>query len=225
MKKGNWLLSILVATALSGCASKDYVHDYVGGQIAPVNDKIKGLDGRVGSAENNLNSTAGGVSALGGRVGAVEGSLRDHDGRIVTASRTAREALDRAVAAGKLAEGKFVYEIELSDATALAFKFEGDELSAPARKTLDDFATRLKSENKNVFIEIQGHTDNIGGNAFNLKLGEERAEAVRRYLNLKGGVALHRMSIISYGEAVPVASNKTRAGREQNRRVVLVVLK
>jgi outer membrane protein OmpA-like peptidoglycan-associated protein len=143
----------------------------------------------------------------------------------VGASRTAQEALERAVAAGKLAEGKFVYETALSEATALAFKFEGDELSASAKKVLDDFAARLKSENRSVFIEIQGHTDNTGGSAFNLRLGEERAEAVRRYLNMKGGVALHRMSVISYGENAPVASNKTRAGREQNRRVVLVVLK
>ena len=65
------------------------------------------------------------------------------------------------------------------------------------------FANRLKSENKNVYLEIQGHTDSTGSDMYNYKLGEERAEAVRRYLN-KQGVALNRMSTISYGKDEPV---------------------
>ena len=85
------------------------------------------------------------------------------------------------------------------------------------------FAAQLKGNNQNVFIEIQGHTDNLGGDDYNEKLGEERAEAVRRYLS-KQGMPLHRMQVITYGEVEPVADNKTRDGRSQNRRVVLVVL-
>jgi outer membrane protein OmpA-like peptidoglycan-associated protein len=88
---------------------------------------------------------------------------------------------------------------------------------------LDDFAARLKGENKNVYLEIQGHTDSTGADVYNYKLGEERAEAVRRYLNTKG-VALNRMSTISYGKNEPVDSNKTKDGRAKNRRVVVVVL-
>jgi len=89
---------------------------------------------------------------------------------------------------------------------------------------LDEFAAKLKGDDKNVFIEIQGHTDSIGEAAHNLKLGEARAEAVKRHLNMKGGIPLHRMSVISYGETAPVADNKVRAGRQENRRVVLVVI-
>jgi len=209
---------ILGGIALGGCATKEYVHEYVDGQVAPVDGKVKSLDGRVARAENSIRET-------NGRVGGMEGTLKDHDGRIVQASRTAQEALERAIASGKLAEGKFVYETILSDATTLGFQLENDDLSKATKTALDAFAAKLKSENKSVFIEIQGHTDTTGDAAYNLKLGEERAEAVRRYLNMKGGIALHRMSTISYGESVPVASNKTRAGREKNRRVVLVVLR
>jgi outer membrane protein OmpA-like peptidoglycan-associated protein len=54
-------------------------------------------------------------------------------------------------------------------------------------------------------------------------LGEERAEAVRLFMN-QHGVPLNRMSTISYGKADPVADNKTRTGRAQNRRVVLIVM-
>jgi outer membrane protein OmpA-like peptidoglycan-associated protein len=86
-----------------------------------------------------------------------------------------------------------------------------------------DFVQKLKADNKNVYLEIQGYTDNTGSSAENLRLGEERAEAVRRFMSLQG-VALNRMSTISYGQDQPVAPNNTRVGRAQNRRVVLVVL-
>jgi outer membrane protein OmpA-like peptidoglycan-associated protein len=217
---------------MSGCATKEYVHEYVEGQVAPVNSQVKSLDGRVSATEAGVREAAGNVGSLSGRLSNIDGrvsateiTLRDQDGRLVTVSKTAQEALERAIAAGKLAEGKFVYETTLSDATTLAFKLEGTELSKETKAALDEFAAKLKNENRNVFIEIQGHTDSTGNAAHNLKLGEERAEAARRYLNMKAGVPLHRMSVISYGETQPVADNKTRAGREKNRRVVLVVLR
>ncbi len=219
------VMGIAALAALSGCATKEYVHEYVDGQIAPVNSQVKSLDGRVSGTEAGLKDASGSLGSLSGRLNGVEGTLRDHDGRIVYASKTAQEALDRAIASGRLAEGKFVYEATLSDATTIGFSLENNDLSKETMAALDAFASKLKEENKNVYIEIQGHTDTTGRTAYNLKLGEERAEAVRRYLNMKGGIALHRMSTISYGETVPVASNKTREGREQNRRVVLVVLK
>jgi peptidoglycan-associated lipoprotein len=225
VKNYSILLGVLVGVAVSGCATKDYVHEYVDGQIAPVNSQVKSLDGRVAGTESGLKDAAGSMGGLNNRLGGIEGTIRDHDGRIVYASKTAQEALERASAAGKLAEGKFVYEATLSDATTLAFQLEDNELSADTQRALDEFAAKLKGENKSVYIEIQGHTDTTGSKAYNLKLGEARAESVRRYLNMKAGIALHRMSVISYGDSAPVVDNKTRANREKNRRVVLVVLK
>ena len=64
----------------------------------------------------------------------------------------------------------------------------------------------------------------MGPKEYNEQLGEERAEAVRLYLNREHALPLHRMSVISYGESVPAADNRNRDGRAQNRRVVLVVL-
>jgi outer membrane protein OmpA-like peptidoglycan-associated protein len=103
------------------------------------------------------------------------------------------------------------------------FGFDKAELSAEAKSALDAFADKLKADNKNVYVEVQGHTDNVGSEEYNFQLGEKRAEATRRYLSMKG-VPLNRLSTISYGEAEPVADNSTRDGRNQNRRVVLVVL-
>ena len=135
---------------------------------------------------------------------------------------TAGEALARANAAHKLAEGKFLYEVVLSD-DSMKFPVDKASLSPEAEQRLGELVNRLKGENKNVYLEIQGHTDSTGSEAYNEELGRERAEAVRRYLNAHG-VALNRMSTISYGKAAPVAPNDTEEGRAQNRRVVIVVL-
>jgi outer membrane protein OmpA-like peptidoglycan-associated protein len=194
----------VLAVVTSGCATKKYVE----GEVAGVSQRVDGVQAQVEDAQTKL---------------------KDHDGRInqnasatAQASKTAQDALDRAVAAGKLAEGKFLYETVLSD-DKVKFSFDKAELTDPARTALDELAEKLKADNRNVFVEIQGHTDNVGSDEYNLKLGEKRAEVVRRYLSQKG-FALHRISVISYGESEPVADNKTREGRSANRRVVIVVL-
>jgi outer membrane protein OmpA-like peptidoglycan-associated protein len=162
------------------------------------------------------------INEVESQVEATQSKVREHDTRIAELDKTTREALDRASAAGKLAEGKFVYSLVLSD-DAVKFPLNRHELSQEAQDKLKEFADRLKGENKNVYLEIQGHTDATGANLYNYKLGEERAEAVRRYLS-KQGIALNRMSTISYGKDEPVDSNKTRDGRAKNRRVVVIVL-
>jgi outer membrane protein OmpA-like peptidoglycan-associated protein len=135
---------------------------------------------------------------------------------------TAGEALQRANDAHKLAEGKFLYEVVLSD-DSVKFPTDKHALSPEAQQRLSELVQRLKGENRNVYLEIQGYTDSRGPSDYNEKLGEARAEAVRRYLN-EQGVALNRMATISYGMDHPVAPNETAEGRAQNRRVAIVVL-
>ena len=71
-------------------------------------------------------------------------------------------------------------------------------------------------------IEVEGHTDNVGSDEFNQKLSEQRANAVREYL-VGSGVASNNVTARGFGESQPVASNDNNAGRQQNRRVELVV--
>ena len=182
---------------LGGCATKNFVRDQVGG-----------VDAKVRSTQS--------------QVDAQQGALKAHDGRLGELDKNTREALDRAQAAGKLAEGKFLYSMVLSD-DSVKFPVSGSELSAEAKTRLMDFAQKLKGENKNVYLEIQGHTDSTGSKAANMRLGQSRAEAVRLYMNQQG-VALNRMSTISYGDQSPVAPNDTKIGKAQNRRVVVIVL-
>ena len=192
---------LLGAFTLTACATKRYVGEEV-----------------------SKSSTASErrISEVQSQVEATQTRVKDHDTKIAELDKTTRDALERAEAAGKLAEGKFVYSLVLSD-DAVKFPVNRHELSAEAKAKLDEFAGRLKGENKNVYLEIQGHTDASGPDTYNYHLGEERAEAVRRYLNQQG-IALNRMSTISYGEQEPVDSNKNRAGRAKNRRVVVIVL-
>jgi len=211
------LLSMLV---LSGCATKDYVHEYVQSQLKPVSSDLARLDGRANEANAALSATE---KRLDGALKQQADRLARNEAAIAELSGTAREAMARAEAAGKLAEGKLVYEVVMSN-DQLKFASDSAVLGMDAKRALTAFADKLKDDDKNVFIEIQGHTDNTGSAALNLRLGEARAEAVRRFLNIEAGIPLHRMSVISYGESAPVASNMNRAGREQNRRVVLVVI-
>lgn len=155
------------------------------------------------------------TAVVGSRVDVVET-------RVSTVDGVAKDALDRATAAGKLAEGKFLFTEVLSD-DSMKFPVNEATLTPEAQARLDTFVEKLKAENKNVYVEVQGHTDASGPKDHNYKLGEERAEAVRRYLNQKG-VALNRIGAISYGPDSPAADNESREGRAQNRRVVLVVL-
>ncbi len=136
--------------------------------------------------------------------------------------KTAQDALKRATDAGKLAEGKFLYSMVLSD-DSIKFPLDSSKLSPEAEQRLSVFVDKLKSENRNIYLEIQGHTDATGADTTNQRLGEQRAEAVRVFMN-RHGVPLNRMATISYGEKDPVADNKTRTGRSENRRVVLIVM-
>lgn len=144
------------------------------------------------------------------------------DTRITKADDTANEALRRADAAGKLAEGKFNYSVVLSDAS-VKFPVDKSALSDEAKAKLAQLASQLKADNKNVYLEMQGFTDSTGSPDANLRLGEARAKAAYRYLH-EQGVPAGRMATISYGEEHPVAPNNTRQGRAENRRIAVVVL-
>ncbi len=199
----------ILALSVSGCATKTYVDE----QVA---EATKASDAKIGEVQQQVESNQQDISNL-------KTTQKAQGEQISQLSETAKEALARANEAGKLAKGKFVFEQTLTD-QSVKFGFNKADLSPEAKAALDAFAQKVKDLNKNVYIEIQGHTDNIGSEKINLKLGQERAENVMRYLNMQHGIPLFRMNAISYGEYKPIADNKTREGRAQNRRVTLVVL-
>lgn len=101
------------------------------------------------------------------------------------------------------------------------FAFDSDRLSEEAKPILDQAASALK-EAGDVQVSIEGHTDAVGSDAYNLGLSRRRAASVRKYLE-ESGVDTSRLSTEGFGESQPVASNETAEGRAQNRRVELRV--
>lgn len=103
------------------------------------------------------------------------------------------------------------------------FEYAKATLRPDSYPELDRIADTMK-ENPNLVIEVQGHTDNVGSNESNLKLSQDRAEAVRKYL-LSKKIQAARVTSVGYGETKPIATNDTEDGRAQNRRVQLAIVR
>jgi outer membrane protein OmpA-like peptidoglycan-associated protein len=213
-----FVTAVAVATlALSGsaCATKKMVKQRVG----EVNDKVDTLSKSVEETQE--------------RTKANESKITDVDQRAQASSQRAYGRADEAyVAADKVnaradkieaASKRIVYEVVLSEDQA-GFKFGQAKMPTDMQAKVDQIVQQLKANPNGGYIEIEGHTDNVGTKVVNYKLGLERAEAVKRYLYENQQIPLHKMNVISYGEEKPIAPNKTKAGRAQNRRVVIKVL-
>jgi outer membrane protein OmpA-like peptidoglycan-associated protein len=205
MKRTKVFLSILTLASvlgMAGCATTSQVDQKIAAAQGETDKKIESIAGQVEDLQEKQRAT---------------------DVKLDELSKSAQEALTRANEAGMIAKGKVVFEQTLSDDT-VKFKSDSFDLTDDAKAALDALAGRIKGLNRAVYVEIQGHTDNRGSESYNDMLAQNRAEAVRRYLNRQHNLPLPRMSTISYGESMALGDNATRAGRTQNRRVVVIVL-
>ncbi len=211
------VIPVLVAgVALSGCAKKTYVQREVGEvnkKVEAVAAEVEKTQARVQQNEVRIDSVD--KSAQTG-VAEAKGSAQQAMGKAVEAEKAAVEA-------EKAAKGKLIYTVTLSN-DKVTFPVNKAEISDEAKQIVDEAIGPLKAANKGVWFEIEGHTDSTGPEAYNQKLGEERAMAVRDYLAKTHGIALARLNVISYGSSKPVQDNKTKENRAQNRRVVIKVL-
>jgi outer membrane protein OmpA-like peptidoglycan-associated protein len=182
-------------------------------EVGAVNQKVDNLSGQVEETQERVKRTETRIDEVNQQAQAGIGEAKG----------SAQEALSKAADAEKAAKGKLVYTVTLSN-DQVTFPLNHAEVSDEAKRILDEAIQPLASENRGVYFEIEGHTDSTGPEEYNLKLGEERAMAVRNYLHDQLKIALNRMQVISYGEANPVVDNKTRANRAKNRRVVVKVL-
>lgn len=104
---------------------------------------------------------------------------------------------------------------------AVHFDFNKANIRSDARPVLDE-AVKMLKEQGSVHVIVEGHTDSIGSNAYNMKLSRRRADAVKKYL-VSHGIAARRIKTEGFGKTRPVASNDTDEGRAQNRRVEIHV--
>ena len=124
----------------------------------------------------------------------------------------------RAPVAAPAAPPREIYKLE-----GVYFDFDKATLKPEGRTKLDEAVATL-NRYPDIRVEIQGHTDSLGTDAYNQSLSERRATTVREYLISKG-IAASRMTSKGFGESQPVADNGTKAGRAQNRRVVLIEIR
>ena len=101
------------------------------------------------------------------------------------------------------------------------FDFDKATIKKGYYKDIDDLVTVMK-QYPDLNVEIDGHTDSIGTAAYNKKLSQKRADAIKKYMVEKGGIDAKRLTAVGYGEDKPIASNKTKEGRQKNRRVEAV---
>ena len=216
------LVSALAISALAfsgtACATKGMVKQRVG----EVNEKVDGLSKSVEETQERTRANEG-------RIGEVDQKASAADQRAAAARARADEAYGAAdkvnarADAIEAASKRLVFEVVMSEDKG-GFKFGQAKIPAEMQAQLDELVAQLKANPNGGYIEIEGHTDNVGAKTTNHKIGLDRAEAVKRYLYENQQIPLHKINVISYGEDKPIAPNKTRAGRAQNRRVVIKVL-
>ena len=205
---------LAIATALGSsvaCATKRYVRD----EVSPINQEVETLSGMVEQTQERTRKNEvriGEVDQKADRVG-----LWAKSAEVSASTALAKaEAVDRA-------SKRLLYEVVLTDNDG-NFRFGSAELPEAAMRSIDRLIDQLKADPRGAFVEIEGHTDSSGSKAVNDYVGLARAEAVKRYLHEKHEIPLHKMNVITYGKDKPIAPNDTRAGRAQNRRVVIRVL-
>jgi outer membrane protein OmpA-like peptidoglycan-associated protein len=218
-------IGLLVVGGTTACATKKFVRTSVG----EVNDKVDSLGRSVEQTQERTRQNEARIAEVDTKAQTAANSAQQANSAASTAQNSANaasnaaKAVDTKVDALDKAARRLVLEVVLSENSG-GFQFGKKDLPDAAKQRIDQLISQLKQDPKNVYIEIEGHTDNVGSEEFNEKLGLERAQAVERYLYDNHQVPLHKINVISYGEEKPVAPNTTRDGRAQNRRVVIKVL-
>jgi len=220
---------------LSGCATRKYVRT-----------QTQALEPSIQEAQNGVKENAERIDAVDRRAQQGIAAAATADQKAVAAQTAANTAQTAAQAADRKADTANqgvqqagtrintletrINNINLSDAynesskESVVFKVNSTVLDAAAKSALDKIASDVSGQRQGYMIELQGYTDSTGSEQYNIGLSQRRAENVERYLVSKN-VPLYRISIVGLGKDNPVADNKTRQGREQNRRVEVRVLK
>jgi peptidoglycan-associated lipoprotein len=218
----------VLALALGGttaCATKKFVRTEVG----EVNQKVDTLSKGLEETQERTRVNEAKIAEVDQKALTADGKAVQADskataaGQRADAAKTAADAVNTRADAIERASKRLVYEVVLSEDNG-NFKFGKTALPEEAVAQIDQLIEKLKAEPNGAYIEIEGHTDNAGPKDLNYQLGLERAENVKRYIYEHHQVPLHKINVISYGEEKPIAPNKTKDGRAQNRRVVIKVL-
>jgi OmpA-OmpF porin, OOP family len=230
----------------SGCASKGYVRNQVKDSNDQLNAKIdtnvKRVDTNIAELSDQVGETTRVTRENTTQINAANGQIRETSSQLQLAKNDIKAADDKAGGAmaaadnvkvavgetGKRVDGlanQFAnrnnYGVAAED--SVRFAFNSAKLQPEFHTVLDSLAQKVKQDPDAVIV-LEGRTDSTGDADYNIKLGQQRLDAVLRYLVVQSDVPIQRISQISLGKDKPVADNKTKEGREQNRATVVRVL-
>lgn len=211
-------VGFLVVGTTTACATKKFVRT----EVDSVGQRVETLSQTLETTQEAGRQNQARIIQVDAKADQVGIWAKDAQTSATSAQQAATVAASR-VDAVEASAKRLVYEVVISEDQG-DFKFGSAQLPEGVRARIDEVIAQLKADPRGNFVEIEGHTDSSGDNVTNQRIGEARAEAVKRYLYDTHQVPLHKMNVISYGEEKPAAPNKTRDGRAQNRRVVIKVL-
>ena len=226
------LLAVTVALGtvalMSGCATKKYVRTQVDTSSHELSARIDTNEQAIKSSQNQIEELNGTTRENSQKITALDNGLNRTDSKAQQALITGQGAQNAAnKVAGDVAtlENKFTnrnHYVVLNE-EQVHFKLNSAKLDSSFTKLLDDVAQQLK-QNPDTILVMEGHTDASGPADYNMELGQKRVQAVIHYLVVNQDVPINRIADVSVGKDKPVADNKTKDGRAQNRAVVVRVM-
>ncbi len=206
----------------TGCVA---TRKFVRNTQAPLETKVNTVDQKTSQNSQSIRDldkkTEAGIAQAQNSADQANQAAGQADQHAQAANQVAERGLSAANQAQNMANNMDNYQAT-QHATVL-FGFDKSELSAADKQRLDNVAEAVGAL-KHYVIQIQGYTDKTGSKQYNLELSRKRANSVIRYLTLEHNIPLVRIYSLGYGEAAPVASNASRAGRKENRRVDVTVM-
>jgi peptidoglycan-associated lipoprotein len=215
-------IGAMIVGTTTACATKKFVRtevDAVGKRAETLSQSLERTQEETRQNQARITQVDAKVDQVGVSAGIWAKDAQTSASNAQQAANVAASKADAVEAASK----RLIFEVVISEDQG-SFKFASAELPAPVKARIDEMVAQLKADPRGNYVEVEGHTDSTGDKLVNQRIGEERAEAVKRYLYEAHQVPLHKINVISYGADKPVSPNTTRQGRAQNRRVVIRIL-
>jgi len=232
------------ALLVSGCATKKFVQEEIsksqektGADVGRVDTALSNEKTRVEGLQKDLGETRASAEAASAKAAAAATAASEAASRADQANAKAADAASRADAAGATAKDALAKATEtdqrlsklwasrdkktLTETVVVQFEFDKWLLNDGAQTRLLALVKELEEQSQ-LSIELEGFTDSVGVPTYNIGLSQRRAESVRRFL-VEKGIGMPRIHAIGLGDIRPVADNKTKQGRDQNRRTSIRV--
>ncbi len=229
--------AVMLSLVGTGCATKKYVAK----TVAPVEQRVTGTENKNADQDKLIASERNDLTEMDRDLSRTKERVTDVDTKATQAGAAAKAADDKAQGAQTTADGAQraagevkvfaqsgfdrmgqridgLNKFQMAKSVTVLFDVDKATLTPEAKQMIDDLAKQTNGSDR-YMIEVQGFTDKSGSVDYNNQLSERRAQAVARYLANQSNVAVRHITMLGQGYAQPVADDKTREGRKQNRRV------